>query len=777
VRTSSLRAVSAGLALIAVALAPASASAQGPRRPLPAPKPPPTFLLEPTDQLAFPGHVPGTLVTPEGDLFTGWAELTFNVAGQRTFDPRTHSLQDGRYPVVRLFRTVDGVLYELHAFQASVAGRPVVFARIQATNLATRTRRARVAAGVRYDGGEFGPRNTRCCIRVERFPRPRAPARDGLYWQPGAPFSAASSYSLAGGALLRDGQALVLFPPGGPGIRQSQTLGGGFPVTTRTEFGRTVYDLTLRPRQRRALVFRMPVEPLAPTEPAYAAVAGARFDQYRGIVVRYWRGLLAQAMRVQVPERKVVDTFYASIVNDAMSRYRLPASGMWVQAVNKLRYHAFWLRDASIITNTYDLVGLHRLARENLDFFRTWQRDDGLFISRTDEFDGFGQTLWAFGEHYRRTGNSAYAQEFLPVVRRAMEWFEAQRASDPLGLMPAVQTPLDNELVRGHLAGDNFWAVAGVAAAIDLARGAGDHASADRWQRTYDDFVDRVRANVFNAQRANRGAIPPSLDVRGGQDWGNLWASYPHVVLPPDSRVVGRTLARMRAKFREGIATYADRTLLHHYLGFRVFQTELLRNEQRKVVEGLFDELAHTSGSGAGFEAGARPFGDRVVDDTTVPHGWFAAEYVALVRNMLVREDGRDVRLMSAVSPAWLRPGKRISVTDAPTRRGRVSFALTATRGGAVLRWSAPGLAAGTRLRWAVPYAARAVSARGLNRRTGLITLPGRSGRLVVRWRLVGDDPTFAKRFNRLMRLYFNSTSGAVETASARPAVPSRPEG
>ena len=773
--------------LAALAAAPA-ALAEAPERrtppPLPAPKLPTTFLLTPTDQLAWPGHKAGTLVTPEGDLFTGWAELSFNVGGSEQFEPRSHTLQGGRYPVVHLFKVVRGVLYELDAFQGSVNGRPVVFARVGVKNLLGRVNRARVSAGTRYDGGEFGPRNTRCCIRIYRFPRPRTATREGLYDQPGAGFNAAWAYSLAGSAqggstLLRDNQALTLYPGGGPGIRVSQSLQPvPPPVNTRTQFGRTVYDLTLRPRQRRDLVFRMPVEPVAPDDPTFGAIAGARFNQYRAIVVRYWRSLLGRAMRVSLPERKVVDTFYASIVNDAMSRYRLPG-GAWVQAVNKLRYHAFWLRDGAVITNMYDLVGLHDLARENLEYFPAWQRDDGLFISRSEEYDGFGQALWAMGEHVRRTGNADFARRMLPSVSRAMAWFDAHRASEPLGLMPPNTNLQDNELIRGHLAGDNFWAAAGVSAATDLARAAGDEAAAARFQASYDSFVARLRGHLFNAQRANGGAVPPSLDVRGGQDWGNLWGAYPHPVLAPDSVVVTRTLQRVRRRFREGIATYADTRLLHHYLGFRVFQTELLRGEQRRAVEGLYDSLAHTTGSGAGFEAGTAPFGDRVVDDVTVPHGWFAAEYVALVRNMLVREQGNDVWLMSAVSPSWLRRGKRISVSGAPTRRGRVAYTLTATANGAVLTWRTD-VQPGTRLRWPVPYMARDVRARGLNRRAGVITLPGRSGRLAVRWRLVGQDPTYQRTFDRLMNQYFRSSDGAVEAARRRaplPTVPSDPGG
>jgi hypothetical protein len=773
--------------LAALAAAPAAQAATPPKprpappRTLPSPALPPTYLLTPTDQLGFPGHRAGTLVTPEGDLFTGWAETTFTLGGTESFEPRSHTLQDGRYPIVHLFKVVRGVLYELDTFQAPVGGKAVVFARISMKNLLGRANRARVAVGLRHDGTEFGPRYQRCCVRIYRFPRPITASREGLYDQPGAAFNPAWAYTLAGTAsggstLLRDNLAVLVYPGGDSRTQVSQSLvSDPPPANTRTQFGRTVYDVSLKLRERRELAFRMPVEPVSPADPAWNAIASARFDQYRGIVLGYWRNLLGRAMRVVLPETKVTDTFYASIASDALARYQT-ASGAWMQAVNQLRYHAFWLRDAAIISNMYDLVGLHDLATQNLDYFPAWQREDGLLISRPEEYDGFGQALWGMGEHVRRTGDAAFARRMLPTVTRAMEWFDRQRTNEPNGLMPPNVDLKDNELIRGHLAGDNFWAAAGVAGAVDLARAAGDGAAATRWQATYDAFTTRLKGHIFNAQRANGGAIPPSLDFKGGQDWGNLWASYPHRVLDPSSAVVGATLKRVRTRFREGIATYADTQLLHHYLGFRVFQTELLRGEQRKVVQGLYDELAHTTGTGAGFEAGTAPFGDRIVDDATVPHGWFSAEYVALVRNMLVREEGNDVWLMSAVSPAWLRTGKRIAVTGAPTTRGPVAYTLQSTRDGAVLTWKAD-VRPGTKLRWPVPYAARDVRAPGLNRRTGVITLPGRSGRMTVRWRLVGQDPTFQGTFAGLMRAYFNSPNGAVEAAAAgrRRALPATP--
>jgi hypothetical protein len=122
---------------------------------------------------------------------------------------------------------------------------------------------------------------------------------------------------------------------------------------------------------------------------------------------------------------------------------------------------------------------------------------------------------------------------------------------------------------------------------------------------------------------------------------------------------------------------------------------------------------------------------------------------------------------MSAVSPSWLEAGRRITVARAPTAFGRVSFQLRSTGGGAVLTWST-ALRTGTRLRWPVPYAARSVSAAGLHGR--MITLPGRRGRISVRWQLGAERPTFEATFRRLMSAYARSRNGATASALRRRA-------
>jgi hypothetical protein len=479
------------------------------------------------------------------------------------------------------------------------------------------------------------------------------------------------------------------------------------------------------------------------------AIANAHYGTQLSRQMRYWQRFDSRAIQLYVPERKVRDEFYASLANIGLARYPAAAGG-WVQTVNKLQYNAFWLRDGAIIANALDLAGLHQLAAQDLRFFLSWQQPDGLFMSRPQQYDGFGEALWAIGAHALDTRDRVFAQRMLVPLIAALAWFEQDRQTEPWGLMPA-STPGDDELTTGHITGDDFWAAAGIREAIGLARLAGRPDLAAQWTADLRAFTADLLARLAQAEAKTGGWIPPSLEANGGEAWGNLWASYPVQVLPPQDPAVTATLAHVIAHFREGIATYYGGTVLHDYLGFRVFETELLSGQQRAVIAGLYSELAHTTATNGGFELGVRRGAPRVIDQDLAPHGTFAAEYVALLRNMLVREQGNELVLMSAVSPRWLRPGDRISVLNADTTRGRISYSLRASRGGAVLSWHAT-LASGTRLIWPVPAAAHAVSAAGLSH--GAITLHGAAGQLRVRWRLAGPFPSFAATARRVLAQY-----------------------
>lgn len=131
--------------------------------------------------------------------------------------------------------------------------------------------------------------------------------------------------------------------------------------------------------------------------------------------------------------------------------------------------------------------------------------------------------------------------------------------------------------------------------------------------------------------------------------------------------------------------TYGDGRWLHLYLTLKNTETETIRGDQRLALEELYAVLLHTGSTHTGFEFSIFPWGDRDFANNLAPHGWFAAKFRAALRNMLVREQGDELHLLSAISPEWIRPGQSIIVKRAPTDFGEVNFNLKSDGRGATI--------------------------------------------------------------------------------------------
>lgn len=119
----------------------------------------------------------------------------------------------------------------------------------------------------------------------------------------------------------------------------------------------------------------------------------------------------------------------------------------------------------------------------------------------------------------------------------------------------------------------------------------------------------------------------------------------------------------------------ADGEFLHHYLTIKNTFTEVVRDTpegQQQAVRELYALLMHTSSTHAGFEFVILPWGDRNFEGNLAPHGWFSAELRTLMRNIMVREEGDDLHLLSVLSPEWIGAGKTIAATQVPTYFGPV---------------------------------------------------------------------------------------------------------
>jgi hypothetical protein len=688
---------------------------------------PPTtgFLAAPTDQVAVPGILAGGEVTPEGDLYTGWAEYELRFGSQLArWDQPTRTLPNPGLPLLSSTLSDGPVRYTQTVFAVAVAGRPVAYDTVSATNTSGRAHEAQVAMEVAYTRGPQIRGLRGAMTGAYRYERPVTDQPDGLYDQPGQAFSPAFRYTTAGRDLDRSGLLLARGP-----AAPSRPLRTPRANTLTAPHVARLFRALLGAHRRISFTWQIPLDPPTAGAGADNALDDVPLSSALAELRRTWAAEAAGMMKISVPEAKVTDTYRAAVTEILASRYHTPAG--WVQGTNKLQYQAFWLRDGALQTQALDLAGLHTQAEQNLAFLDTWQQPDGLFISRAGQYDGLGQALWALEEHARLTQSPAYASAQLTRMGAAIAWLSLVTATDPLGLLPPGN-PGDDELAYGHITGDDLWAAAGLRSAIADATLAGRGDLAAAWQEVDDRFEASLdRAITLAVTRT--GHIPPVLDAAGGQDWGNYDAAYPVQVLPATSPAVVATIRWARAHMVQGLPTYDNGRSLHDYLGFSVFQTELAAGEASAAIAGLYAELLHTTSTDGGWEWDVAPFGYRGSPVDMAPHGTFAGDYVALLRNMLVAEgpDG-GVQLLTGASPAWLAPGQHIAVTAAPTDHGVISFTERSTARGETLTWQST-LGPGTPLTWTLPaWARHARTSSGEPVSGSTVALHGSTGSVAV---------------------------------------------
>lgn len=736
-----------------------------------------SYFSKPTDEIGVMDGEAATEITPEGYLRTGFGELMFFSGSElEPTSARSRTLEDGDLPIVRYQVERDGIVYRFTMFAATLDGKPegeeVNFVRVTMKNEGRESTRAILATGMRYDA----PGNTGQGHGDNRFNRPVEGKFPGDYRQLGEQFSRDWTYSFSADGFARDGRVLYMFPAGY--TERGYTMHGryNYPqdvsqpdklnVDQTVPVGVVTYSRLMKAGEEYTLEFKMPVVPSSNPE-IIAAIDRMPFDQAHAQITAFWNKMLAEGMQISLPEAKATDTFYANLVYDLMARDHIGAD--YIQTVNKLHYHSFYLRDGADIVHSYDVTGYPEIARQDLEFFAKSQKADGNFLSQEQQYDGWGEAVWGYAQHYRITHDKAFAEWALPQIDRAVSWLKQARAADPLHIMPASDVR-DNEFVPGHLTGYNFLALSGLKLAIPMAAENGRADLASKWQGEYDDYRATFLKVLAARAAEHAGYIPPALDGQsGGYDWGNLLGVVPEPTLEAHDPRVTATLKATQAKYAEGIMTYANGEFLHHYLTIKNTMTEAIRGDQEQAVREFYALLLHTSSTHAGFEFAIRPWGNRNFEDNLAPHGWFAAEYRTLLRTMMVREEGDRLHLLSVVSPAWIGKGKTIAVSQAPTNFGTVAFTLEQpAEGEAVLHLTTQFNPAPRQIvvhiPWTVELQSAAVDGRTATAADGALTLPADAKEVVLHWTAKPHAPAlsydgiveaykteYARRYRELM--------------------------
>uniref|UniRef100_UPI003216CBB9 chitobiase/beta-hexosaminidase C-terminal domain-containing protein n=1 Tax=uncultured Draconibacterium sp. TaxID=1573823 RepID=UPI003216CBB9 len=462
-------------------------------------------------------------------------------------------------------------------------------------------------------------------------------------------------------------------------------------------------DLQLDAGESKELVFKIPVVPVNNIDQqAIAKIKQSDAKTLKTELVSFWEKELKNVEKFHLPEQKIMNMFRTSYINLLNSKDLLADKKNTIQRCNEFQYDHFYVRDNAYFARVYDMLGEHEIAHNILQPYFIYDIEGKTihFRQRTGIYkklchDYWGQVVWALGAHYRQTRNRKLLEKVYELLPNHVKEFELAVAKDPRGLWPA-SWPYDNEHIDGHYTGHSFWAILGLRYAVFLAEEMGNKEDASNWQKILDQYVDNFNKELKQITDQTGGYIPPGIDnPEDGFDWANASAGlYPFEAIDKNDPVVRKTLEMVRNyNYMEGISTYSGCNALvakslvlnnhelperglHHYETFYVTTGNLVIGEQQKVIEDLYSILVHTSSTHGGFEWKPTPWGNRDPGRNRQPHGWMAARYIELIRNMLVREEGNDIHLLSAVSPEWIREGESIKVDKAPTYFGEVSYEL-----------------------------------------------------------------------------------------------------
>ncbi len=424
-------------------------------------------------------------------------------------------------------------------------------------------------------------------------------------------------------------------------------------------------------------------------------LADQEFDANLMCVKSVWQNRVP--MKLSLPDKRYEDCFYSSLYYMLIM---MTGSELWPGPLN---YREFFLHDAVDMVDALEKAGLSDVARGALDLFE---------FDKGDRYgDGLGGSLYALWLHACMTADRAYLREVYPRIRRGCRLIKEMRAeclsaefadSALWGLFPPSESQ-DNFGKPAHLYVDNWWAIIGLKSAMLAAKELNELDDYREFEHEYLGLFDCVQTSVNRVMKEeNLSYMPAFADywpeegraIDGAHrilgDAQMAWAHRP--VLTP---VISLGVKMPLVPFSESYRKYWERAgrfskydcgwFVEYedcFWGYNVALAAPLMTLGMNDVALMNIEwsLNNQSCPGGWMEAmksqtlpdGTKVMTPGVVGDT--PHGWVAAHFVLFLRQMLFREEGDQLVLLSCVPLSWFEQGERIEVRNAPTFFGEFGF-------------------------------------------------------------------------------------------------------
>ena len=432
----------------------------------------------------------------------------------------------------------------------------------------------------------------------------------------------------------------------------------------------------LAPDIQKHLTIHVPLEQEDP-QTAYHTVVSSERD---------WDDARRHLARLSVPDEKITFLYQASLTTLLLLSSRQAVPGPYT-------YNRFWFRDACLMLHALLAAGAADRVKRLLDAFPEKQKHNGYFQSQEGEWDSNGQVLWIMDRFHELTGRRV-PKTWQAAMFAGADWIQKKRlknmpARRHNGLLPPGFSA-EHFGPNDYYFWDNFWGLAGFRAAARQAHLCGDESRHRRyraWAADYEKTIFRIIESI--PEHLARGCIPaaPGRRMDAGAV-GSLVADYPLGLAPRKDRRIMNTVTFLMENcfFKGGFFQDMIHSGINAYLTLSIAQT-LLRNNDPRFQE-LIQTTANLASSTGQWPEAIHPqtLGGCMGDGQ---HGWAAAEWVMMIRNLFVREKEGILVIGSGIFPEWMHAKAPIFFGPTPTHYGTVSVHISHENTGPMLRLDA----------------------------------------------------------------------------------------
>ncbi len=445
----------------------------------------------------------------------------------------------------------------------------------------------------------------------------------------------------------------------------------------------------------KSLAFGVLRGPAAPRPEQWYPIDACQARQLEEIARQYWQTLDLPYQTFQVPDNGVQGQLDASVRN--IYQAREIKKGLPAFQVGPTCYRGLWVVDGSFLMEAVAFLGRVDEARNGVRYLLSFQRPDGAIMLIDGHLKETGIALWAVTRHARLTGDKAWLATVWPQIEKGYAYIgtlRRQASNDPSA--PEYRL-LPEGFSDGGLGGKNpeytnvYWTLVGLKAAIDAARWLGKNDEALAWQKEYDDFYAAFRRAAERDTRVDAHGnryVPISMrkDAKVSPQkaqWAFLHAVFPGMLFTPGDPLVLGNMAMLRAVEAEGLVRdtgWVANGVWNYFASFYAHGW-LWMGQGQKAAQTLYDFANHASPLLVWREE-QMPHGEGDAVCGDMPHNWASAEFIRLVRHLLILERGEELHLFEGLPRAWLRPSKSIAARETPTEFGPMSVELTVSADG-----------------------------------------------------------------------------------------------